>query len=341
LNHQKRSVIAMEQVITGYLKSAEIGRKQSHKNLAVYPLLSGVNSTLDYVTLDEALSLDLVEISEVDLGGSVPELKFTNKSAGRVLILDGEEIVGAKQNRIVNTTILVEANTVTVIPVSCVEAGRWSYKTDRFQSEERVLSAGMRAMKAGHIHEAVRSSRKFRSDQGALWDEIEATARRRGAVSPSMAMSEIYEKERPSLEEYVNRFHPVDGQVGAFFLINGKVAGLDGFGKPDTFARVFKKLLASYALDAIDWFDSGKKYTVQRGGAFGFLEECLGCDIEQYPSVSLGTDCRLASKKVTGFALLMDEQVVHLSVFRRSKGRDGAGIDPGMRRFSARRRSRL
>jgi hypothetical protein len=40
--------------------------------------------------------------------------------------------------------------------------------------------------------------------------------------------------------------------VGAAFLIDGKVVGIDSFGKPDTFSKVFKKLLESYALDAID-----------------------------------------------------------------------------------------
>jgi len=331
----------MEQVITSYLKNSEIGRKQGHNNLTVYPLLSGITSTLDYMTMDEALSAGLVEITEIDQGGSVPELKLANKSTRRVLILDGEELVGAKQNRIVNTTILVEAGVVTVIPVSCVEAGRWSYNTDRFQSEERVMSAEMRAMKAGQVHNSVRTSRRFRSDQRAIWHEIEEKARRRKAVSPSMAMSEIYEKERPTLEEYLSRFHPMAGQVGAFFLINGKVVGLDSFGKPDTFAKVFKKLLASYALDAIDWLNPGKKHTVRSENAAAFLEQCLECRMEQYPSVALGTDCRLASDKVTGFALLVDEQILHLSVFVRSKGGNGANMDPRMRRFSSRRRSRL
>ncbi len=329
----------MEKVIEGYLKEAEIGRKQAYKNLAVYPLLSGGASGLDYLTLDEALSWGLVEITEIDQGGSVPELKLANNSTRRVLILDGEELVGAKQNRIVNTTVLAAPNAVTVIPVSCVEAGRWSYKTDRFRSEERVMSAGMRAMKAGHVHASVRESRQFRSDQGAIWEEIEAKARRRKAVSPSMAMSEIYEKDRPNLDEYENSFNPVDGQTGAFFLINGRVAGLDSFDKPETFAMVFKKLLTSYALDAIDWLNPEKNHPVRKDSAAAFLKHCLGCRMEGYPSVALGTDCRLTSDKLTGFALLFDEQVVHLSVFGRRNGSSN-GSGSRIRRFSTRRRNR-
>jgi hypothetical protein len=57
------------------------------------------------------------------------------------------------------------------------------------------------------------------------------------------------------VEEYNRHFRPIEGQVGAVFLINGRVVGLDSFGKPDTLARVFKKLVQSYALDAIDFLD--------------------------------------------------------------------------------------
>lgn len=327
----------MVQVIADYLKEAQIGERQEYKNLAVYHLVSGAASPLDYMTLDEALTAGLVEITEIDQGGSVPELKLANRSTRRVLILDGEELVGAKQNRVVNTTILVEAGTVTVLPVSCVEAGRWSYDTDHFRSEERVMAAEMRAMKMGQVHESVRDSCEFRSDQGAIWEEIDAKARRRKATSPSMAMSEIYEKERPALEEYVRQFRPVAGQVGAAFLINGRVAGLDSFDKPDTLAKVFKKLLASYALDAIDRFNPAGKHEARREDAAEFLKRCLECDVDPYPSVALGTDCRLTSKRATGFALLVEQQVVHLSAFRRVRGRGEEGSESRMRRASARR----
>ena len=122
--------------------------------------------------LDEALRQDLMEVAEVSSHGSVPELKVVNKSPKMILILDGEELVGAKQNRIVNTTILVQRNATIVIPVSCVEHGRWSYDSPRFHSQERMMSSNLRAMKSEQVNYSIKSSGEYRSDQGATWDGI-------------------------------------------------------------------------------------------------------------------------------------------------------------------------
>jgi hypothetical protein len=62
-----------------------------------------------------------------------------------------------------------------------------------------------------------------------------------------------------SLEEYTRNFRPIEGQVGAVFLIDGKVVGIDGFGKPETFSKVFRKLLESYMLDTIYQYNPQKK----------------------------------------------------------------------------------
>jgi len=136
----------MENLVSEYLEQVKVGRKQSFKNLAVYPLLSTYSVPLDYLTLDEALTGNVLDIVEVDKDGSVSDLKVKNNSAQMILILDGEELVGAKQNRIVNTTILVAANTTLIIPVSCVEHGRWSYESTKFSSQERMMSSNLRAM---------------------------------------------------------------------------------------------------------------------------------------------------------------------------------------------------
>jgi len=330
----------MEETIRTYLGRTRIGPAQKYKNLTVFPLLCEQPADLQVLTLDEALAASLIEVAEVGQGGSVPEIRLTNKSPGLVLVLDGEELVGAKQNRVVNTTILVAGNSTTVIPVSCVEAGRWNYRTDRFYSEERIMSAELRAMKAGQVHHSVREAGSFASDQGAIWDSIEDKARRRKAVSPSMAMSEIFVKEMPSIQDYLGHFETLPQQVGACFLINHRVAGLDSLARPETFSRVFKKLMQSYILDAVDWLEESREGETPQGLAEGFVGACLESRVSTHPSVGLGTDCRLESDKLTGFALVFEGQVVHLSAFSHVNGGHNRGRGTGMESFSSRRRHR-
>ena len=76
----------------------------------------------------------MLTVQEVSEGGSVPELLVDNMGDIRVLFIEGEELVGPKQNRILNTSILVAAKSKTKIPVSCVEHGRWGYKSKFFGS---------------------------------------------------------------------------------------------------------------------------------------------------------------------------------------------------------------
>jgi hypothetical protein len=333
----------MQDIINEFIGGLKLGRKQSYKNLTVFALLSDYNVDSDYLTLDEALAKDLIEVGEVSRGGSVPELKVVNKSDRMVLILDGEELVGAKQNRIVNTTILIAGKTTTVIPVSCVEQGRWSYSSNKFSSEKRLMASKLRARKADQVKFSLKNSGKFSSDQSAIWNQVENMAMQRDAVSPSMAMSEIYRKEAPSLKKCVKHFDLTDSQVGAVFMINGKVAGMDCFGKSDTFSKVFEKLVESYALDAID--SSGKSRETSnkstKSEAAKFLEASAGCRVETHKSVGQGTDCRLDSDRSTGFALAHEDRVLHMSLF--AKVSESNAEFPGSRmiRFSHRRRRRF
>jgi len=330
----------MDTVIKNYLEQIKVGRKQSHKNLALYPLLSTYSSGLEYLLLDEALSENLMEVVELDSDGSVPELKVVNKSPEMILILDGEELVGAKQNRIVNTTILVKGNTTIVIPVSCVEHGRWSYDSPKFHSRERMMSSNLRARKSAQVNYSVRSTGEFRADQGAIWDGIAEKADRMAAPSPTGAMAGIYDVEMPSIEKYLKHFRLIDSQVGAIFMINGKVVGLDAFGKPGTYSKVFKKLLESYALDAIDWYNPDKEHKALKSEVTRFQKSALSADAENRPSVGLGTDFRLESRKVTGFALALEDQLLHISIFARADGQKNEKQASRMGRYTHRRRNR-
>src|SRR5262245_40210337 len=123
----------------------------SHLNLTVHPLLGASGSAVSYFTLDEALATGRFRVGEVSMRGRVPELKVSNGLSKSVLLLDGQELMGAKQNRVLNLTIMVPADTEMTIPVSCVEAGRWQHVSDTFMATDRAQFARGRARKLAQV----------------------------------------------------------------------------------------------------------------------------------------------------------------------------------------------
>jgi hypothetical protein len=128
--------------------------------------------------------------------------------------------------------------------------------------------------------------------------------------------------------------------VGAVFTIIGEVVGMDAFGRPETFSKVFTKLVQSYALDAIDWIEGKKADELSGEDVVNFKKGIFSCKMETHDSVGLGTDCRLESDKLMGFALALDGKVLHMSIFARLAGAQGRSQTSRMARYSRRSRNR-
>jgi len=333
----------MHNPVKEFLNELKVGAKQSHNNMTLYCLLSAHEAAADFLTLDEALSGNLLMVTEVSEGGSVPELKVRNRSDRKVLLLDGEELVGAKQNRVLNVTILLAPESETVIPVSCVEQGRWSYRSRRFGSDSRAMSAYLRKKKAETVTRNLRRGQHFRSDQGVVWDEIEAKYARMSAQrSPTMAMADLYEEHKESAEDYLKVFHPVSNQVGIVVFIDGALAGIDILGKFDAFEKTFSKLVTSYVMDALETAHEKGKISQRspRATASKVLEFAMGAHLETRKSVALGTDFRLESPELFGAGLEFDAQVLQLSIFQKN-GSENHGYRTRPMTPASRRRGRV
>ena len=111
-------------------------------NLIFYGISSRMETEENnYLSLPNAVEQNLVDVDEISTDGMVESLKVTNKSPQKLLILDSEQIVGTKlkQNRVVNTTILVPGHTTINIPTSCCEQHRWSpIQSNRFSVSESL-----------------------------------------------------------------------------------------------------------------------------------------------------------------------------------------------------------
>jgi len=309
-------------VVAECLSQIRLGEPQIHNNLALFPLLSKDNVEPRYKLLDEALEQGSARVTEVSEAGTVPELKFVNDGEQSVLLLDGEELVGAKQNRILNLSVLAPARQTILIPVSCVEAGRWHEDSAEFTSAKRTHYAAGRAGKAAQVSESLRRRGSRHSDQGEVWADISGKAARMGAHSDTGAAAAMYEKHQTSLNEYHAAFTALDHQTGALFVIGGEAVGLDLFDSPATLKTLLPKLVQSYALDAIDAGDTHS--TADNSAAAKLIKEAAGTIEEQFPAVGEGEDLRLRGDGLSGGALTTDEGVVHLCVFRLPcKGKGG------------------
>jgi hypothetical protein len=100
----------MENILAIFSADISVGPEQSYKNMAVFPLSTNRGAQVEFITLDEALAQRALVITEINESGRVPELKVINNSRQKILLLDGEELVGAKQNRVLNVTILLAPN---------------------------------------------------------------------------------------------------------------------------------------------------------------------------------------------------------------------------------------
>ncbi len=320
----------MDSTIKKYISGLEFGKLQHFKNMAVLPILLSLDGSPDYLTLKEALEAQKLKISEVSEGGSVPELNVKNEADIPVLLLDGEEVVGAKQNRVLNTTILLREKSDTIIPVSCTEQGRWAYSSREFSDSSTMMSSKIRGLKADTVSQSLEMSDEYRSDQGAVWDAISEQSREADAPSETGAMRHTFESKKKDLDDYLKAFAPITGQKGLLTFIGNELAGFDFISLEKAYRVLHPKLVKSYAMDAI-LAEEGKNKKHNTDKAKTFMDQVLKCKEKKYESVGKGWDYRFEGDGVVGSALKFGKKVIHMAFFTVTES-DKTGHMSGFRR---------
>ena len=248
----------------------------------------------------------------------MPELVVENPLAERVLLYDGEELVGAKQNRILNVSVLVEAKSTLTIPVSCVEQGRWSRQSVHFLAASHISHAELRRRKAET--QAARPLARGIA-QGEVWDAVHDKALRMSVSSRPGASSDIhraYERDIRALEERVpgaagavrrdprDRRRPVPRPRVPTGRVRPAVAEAAS-GIPARRARA-----------------AGRQAATPRARSTAFLGASTARVLHAQPSAGLGEDLRLRGERVLGSGLELDGELIQLSAFRSDDGGERA-----------------
>jgi hypothetical protein len=289
-----------------------VGQPLAHNRLAVFPLFPDRSGSAGYRLSGDALADGTAVVEEVNEGGTVPHLSVDNRGDTLVLFLEGEELRGAKQNRVLNTSVLIPAKARTVLPVSCVEQGRWRYTSKHFSSSGMHSSSKMRSVLKKSVNASTLSGGGHSSDQGEVWGEVSRQMAACGSSSQTMAMADCYDSHADTLRQHVENVPYAEGATGMAVVVGGKLVAVDVFDAPETCRKVWSRLLTGVVMDAVE---SQETATPDPGAVQEALGTFAAGPWEPVKPVAAGEEYRGdVGGKWHGSVLALDGAVVHASL---------------------------
>jgi len=291
------------------LKEATIGKPKTRLGTTIYPIFMPNKSPENI-----KIATDDLVVSELE-SASVPQIQVHNPTDSPLLIPAGKVLSGGRQTRTVNVSILVAPGSTIVIPVSCVEAGRW-HGQHRFEDSRRFASRRVRMEKQRSVARNVKNLRNKMSDQGAVWNSIDAEMIARDLHSATSNF--LYAEE--SLTNETERFSAVqellsegpEPQQNGIAIAQGKeIVSVEMFASPEALKSSYEALIRSAIFDSPDkTVKSPGEDAVQE-----FLDQILSAETTEAAGVGLGTEYHVENEKFVAHALAYEGQFLHANAF--------------------------
>ncbi len=320
--------------IVDYLAGLSAGPMQAHGRMIVLPLTGGkLWETPEIIGLDMAFARQCVEFREVTDSGRVPELLAINRCNKKVLILEGQELTGAKQNRTLNTSILLPENSKTVIPVSCTEQGRWNYTKKDFNITDKLVSNKMRKVLSVTVHRSLLMDKSHRSDQSKVWKNIDGYMHAFKRENRTRSYDRLFSDLKSEVEKYTEHFPPVENQTGMAVFVDGMLEGVDVIAHTEIYGENHEKILKSYIVDVLrlqmnegresgDDFKIRVDFSTKQKEAEAVLEKFFESAERSFESVhkspGLGYEHRLSGGQTDGHFLVYKEKPLTGHLFPRT-----------------------
>lgn len=226
-----------------------IGEPVFLRNLSIYAISGSSENGLEISSIDEIIKDARGRFSELETP-DINRLLFNNQGNHPVLMLDGEEITGSLQDRIIASSTLVEERSTRDIPVICAEEGRWD-EIGGFQTGYCSYPR-IRAILS-------RPGRKENGLQKTVWKEIERKLTATKTLSTTSSMHDIYDNLEDAVNRYLEGFRSLNHETIGFVGTAGRqILGCDIFSDPKTYKKFEQRLIRSYALDAIEYQKSSR-----------------------------------------------------------------------------------
>ncbi len=295
--------------LQSFLGQLETGKPVTYRSLTVVPVYArsaqANSGHASYLTLDQALERGILEIREKD-GGDVPWVVVSNRSDRRIFIMGGEILSGCKQDRIVARDVVIAARRKRLLlPVYCVESGRWHHVSGEFKSEKNLGTYSMRAAAQGASG----------NNQTEVWNKVAESNRKLGVRSDTEAYQDAFRSEEvvqlvSDVEQKLKDLPRMErGTTGVIVAVGQRIIGLDIFSSPELFASLWPKIVKA-CVAAMAGYQ--KDESLSGVEAQQFLNALKWMRYSRRPGVDLGFEYfgELNDFGVNG--LVCDDAVCHL-----------------------------
>lgn len=242
--------------MTSVFTAFRVGGSHVHGRLQLFPifLVEGERRQSAYKLGSDAIADRSVTVSETSAAGRVGELRVKNDGDVAVLFFEGEQVLGAKQNRVFNMTVLIPAKQEVTVPVSCVEQRRWDHTPNTtFDAAHTMASVTTRSTLKGTVSASSLASGEYTSDQGAVWESVAEVVTDTGTLAPTAAMEDVYRQQQASVDDYVASLPYHADAIGLAIAVPGNVSGrlvtLDVFDSTQTAAKVWTRYIKAAAVE--------------------------------------------------------------------------------------------
>lgn len=288
---------------------------QQINGLEVTPLILEGAAGTPFLLAPEAIDRGLLEIAERG-GGSVPTVKATNRGTDDVLILEGDTLIGCKQNRIVAHTIIVAPGKAVDVSVGCMESGRWAHRSPRFSSGKLRADPWLRKKRKLEVMAAMRAGDRARIDQSMLWNDVEDQLACHSVGSRTRDYHRVFEELGDDAIDKASRFTPVKDQVGVIAMWRGHLLGLEVVGHPDCWSHLARRTLPAYLMVA----DNAERGMLrgQEGDvrtAEGWFEALKRSPLRAKRAAGIGIDFDFKTSVVYGSGLWYEGRPAHMAMF--------------------------
>jgi len=166
-------------------------------------------------------------VEETSESGSVPNLAVTNKSQRPLLIPKGRFSSGP--SRIGSSTSRSWWRRGEVRAAGQLrEAGRWRYKSRHFESKF-CAPPSLRNKKMRAVNRNRSAGGAAASDQGEVWDEVQACLGGVAARSETASLTDAFAAAEETLKEHCKRLVLPEGAAGVLVGRDNRIIGMDLF----------------------------------------------------------------------------------------------------------------